>query len=120
MGTSKYLKTRNSEVQCVAVEPENSAILKTGKIIDPKHIIQGTGYGMIPPHWKKELADEIITVSDKEVMEMTKRLGKEQGIFVGFSAGANVVASLKYAESNPQIKNIVTIMCDTGFKYSEL
>lgn len=120
IGTSKYLKKQNSSIKCIAVEPENAAIIKYGNVKDPRHIIQGTGYSIIPPHWEKELADEIITVTDDEVMTMTRRLSNEQGLFVGYSSGANVVASIKYAQKNKNIKNILTIMCDIGYKYSEV
>ena len=57
LGVSKYLKTENQNIKCIAVEPENAAILKTGKVDNPKHIIQGTGYGFVPPHWVSNLAD---------------------------------------------------------------
>jgi len=120
VGTSKFLKEKNPNVKCIAVEPENTAILKKGTIKSPKHIIQGTGYGFVPPHWEKELADEIITVTDEEVGEMTSKLSREQGLFVGFSAGANVAAAIKFLQSNPETKNMVTILCDTGYKYSAL
>ncbi len=120
LGTSKFLKLKNSKIRCIAVEPANAAILKTGKVINPKHIIQGTGYSLIPPHWNKDLADEIITVTDSEAMEMTKRMSSEQGLYIGYSSGANVIAALKHAEINKKAKNIVTVLCDTGYKYSNL
>lgn len=118
-GTSQFLKSKNNNIKCIAVEPEKAAILKTGKIENPKHIVQGTGYSLIPPHWDNDLADEIITVSDSEVEEMTKRICLEQGLFVGYSSGANVLAALKYAKMNKNIKNIVTVLCDSGYKYSD-
>lgn len=120
IGTSKFLKERNPDIRCIAVEPENTAILKTGKIKSAKHIIQGTGYGFVPPHWEMGVADEIITVSDDEVREMTIRLSEEQGLYVGYSSGANVAATIKYLDQNPGIKYIATILCDTGYKYSDL
>jgi cysteine synthase len=120
IGTSKFLKSKNKDIKCIAVEPEKAAILKTGKIIDTKHIIQGTGYGFIPPLWESFLADEIITVSDTETEEMTRKLSLHQGLYVGYSSGANVSAALKYIEMNKLSLNIVTILCDTGYKYSEL
>ena len=120
IGTSKFLKLMNKNIKCVAVEPSGASILKTGKINNPQHIIQGTGYGIAPSHWDSTLADDIITVSDTEVLEMTKRLSSEQGLYVGYSSGANVMAALKYAALYPEIKNIVTVLCDTGYKYSDL
>ncbi len=120
VGTSSYLKSVNKEIKCVAAEPENAAILKTGSVKDPRHIIQGTGYGRVTNFWDKNLADDIITVSDFEVVEMTKKLSQKQGLYVGYSSGANVAASIKYARKNGTIKNIVTILCDTGYKYSNI
>lgn len=120
IGTSRYLKSKNKNIKCIAVEPENASILKTGKIIDPKHIIQGTGYSLIPPLWESDLADEIITVTDKEVEEMTRRLSSEQGLYVGYSSGANVKAALKYLEMTKSDKIVVTILCDYGYKYTDL
>lgn len=120
IGTSMYLKSKNRNIKCIAVEPELAAVLKTGKVIDPKHIIQGTGYGLIPPHWREEFADEIITVTDKEVKEMTREIALKQGIYVGYSSGANVKAALKYLKMAKSDKQIVTLLCDSGYKYSDL
>ncbi len=119
-GTSRYLKTCSPGIRCVAVEPESAAILKTGQVNNPKHIIQGTGYGFVPPHWDPTLADDIVLVSDAEVREMTLRLSRDQGLYLGYSSGANVAAALKYAQLHPDVKNVATILCDTGYKYSEL
>ncbi|MFW5700366.1 MAG: PLP-dependent cysteine synthase family protein [Cyclobacteriaceae bacterium] len=120
IGTSKFLKEKNPNLKCVAVEPENAAILKTGIVKSSRHIIQGTGYSIVPPHWNKDLADDIITISDNEAREMTIKLSREHGIFVGYSAGANTAASIKFLQKNPEINNIVTILCDLGYKYSDL
>ncbi|HOF02777.1 MAG TPA: cysteine synthase family protein [Atribacterota bacterium] len=120
IGTAKFLKSKNKMIKCIAAEPESAAILKTGRVENPQHIIQGTGYSLIPPHWDSALADDIITVTDTEVQEMTRRLSHEQGMYVGYSSGANVIAALKYAKINQEIRNIVTILCDTGYKYSSL
>jgi cysteine synthase A len=119
-GTSGYLKSRNKNIKCIAVEPETAAILKTGKVLNPRHIIQGTGYGLVPPFWEPGLADDIITVTDDEAEEMTRRLSTEQGLYVGFSSGANVTAALKYLKSSVSDINIVTILCDYGYKYTDL
>ncbi len=120
IGISKFLKKRNRNIKCIAVEPENAAILKTGKVKNPRHIIQGVGYGLVPPHWDSSLADDIITVSDAETEEMTGKLSRQLGLYTGYSSGANVAASLKYAEEHPQVRNLVTILFDTGYKYSDL
>ena len=59
-------------------------------------------------------------MTDDEVQEMTRKLSREQGLFVGYSSGANVIASIKYLKSNLDVQNMVTIFCDTGYKYSNL
>ena len=119
IGVSKYLKSVNSNIQCMVVEPQNAAILKTGKVKDPRHVIQGTAYGLIPPHWDETLVDDFITVTDQDVLEMTSRLSEEQGLYVGYSAGANVLAAQKYLMAKDRALNIVTILCDSGYKYDE-
>jgi cysteine synthase len=119
-GVAGYLKSTNEKIKCIAVEPENAAILKTGKVLNPRHIIQGTGYGLVPPHWKSFLCDEIITVSDAEAGDMTRRLCHEFGLYAGYSSGANVAAAIKFGISDNSIRNIVTILCDTGYKYSDI
>ncbi len=120
IGISSFLKSKNESIKCIAVEPANACILKTGKVINPKHIIQGTGYGFVPPQWRPDLVDEIITVTDMEAKEMTRRLSLDMGLYVGYSSGANVIAALKYLEMTNFNFNIVTLLCDTGYKYSEI
>ncbi len=120
LGISRFLKSRNKEIRCIAVEPADAAILKTGTVKNSRHVIQGTGYGIIPPQWNKDLADEIITVTDAEVIDTTRRLCSELGLYVGYSSGANVKAAMKYADIHKEVKNIVTILCDTGYKYTDL
>ena len=118
IGTAGYLKSRSESIKCIPVEPEKAAIIKTGKVIDPRHIIQGTSYGYIPPQWNSLLVDEVITVSDDEVAETKEALGKIEGLFVGFSSGANVAAAMKYLRQlNNENSRVATILCDTGFKY---
>jgi cysteine synthase len=120
VGTSRYLKSKNRNIRCIAVEPENASILKTGKVNNPRHVIQGTGYSLIPPLWDPGLADDIITVTDEEVVDMTRILSSEQGLYVGYSSGANVKAALKYLELTKTHKVVATILCDYGYKYSDL
>ena len=119
LGVSKYLKEQNRNIQCIAIEAANAAIISTGSIADPKHVIQGTGYGLIPPHWDNDLVDDFITVTDEEVIASTKLLSKQYGLFVGYSSGANVQAAINYQKkySGRQL-NIATILCDTGYKYN--
>lgn len=115
-GVSKFLKSKNPGLWAVAVEPESSAVL-SGRPAGP-HKIQGIGAGFIPGVMDLSLANEIITISAEEAGRIARRLAKEEGIFVGISAGANVAAAMKLAARDEFAgKNIVTVGCDTGERY---
>jgi cysteine synthase A len=115
-GVGSLLKEKKPEVRIVGVEPAASPVLSGGSAAP--HKIQGIGAGFIPKVLKKELLDEIITVSDEEAGEYTLRLAREEGIFAGISSGANVAASVKEASKEEnRDKNIVTVICDTGERY---
>jgi cysteine synthase len=123
IGTSRYLKEQEQTICCAAVEPEKAAILKNGVVHDPRHIIQGTGYSLVPPKWEPDLADYILTVTDEEVERQTRLLACREGLYVGYSSGANVSAALQLMRSGNLKKEnpvVVTVLCDTAFKYSAL
>lgn len=119
IGTSTYLKEKRSLVKCYTVEPKGCEILAGKAITKTQHLLQGTGYGIIPPHWNTSIADGYISVSDKEAADMKERLARIEGVYVGYSSAANVVASVKLIKSDLFCSppNIVTVLCDTGFKY---
>ena len=81
------------------------------------HNIQGIGAGFVPKNLNLSIIDEIVTVDDREAFLMMKRLGKEEGLCVGISAGAAVVASLGVAKKLGPGKRVVTVLCDTGERY---
>ena len=113
MGAGKTLKYRFPNMGIVAIEPEESPIMSGGQ--PGLHGIQGIGDGskfMVD----LDFVDKIITIKTKDAKEMAKRLTKEYGLFIGISAGANVLGSLKYAELTGQ-DNILTILCDRGERY---
>jgi cysteine synthase len=114
-GVGDVLKKENPLVQIIAVEPARSAVLSGKKA--GGHKIQGIGAGFIPEILNREVIDDIITVEDKEAFAMVRRLGKEEGLCVGISSGANVIAALKVAQDLGQGKRVVTILCDTGERY---
>ncbi|MCP5107007.1 MAG: cysteine synthase family protein [bacterium] len=122
IGTARFLEEQKKDIYCAAVEPENAAILKKGYIENPKHIIQGTGYGVVMPFWDAAAADDILTVTDEEVENQTRLLARDEGLYVGYSSGANVRAAVKLMESGILKENpvVVTILCDTAYKYSLL
>lgn len=119
VGTSRGLKSQDPAIHCVAVEPKGAEILAGKEVTKKQHVLQGTGYGFIPPLWDPSIPDAFMAVDDEEAQEMRYRLAAQEGLYVGFSAAANVVAAIKLADSGAfhAGANIVTILCDTGLKY---
>ncbi|QGN55485.1 PLP-dependent cysteine synthase family protein [Novosphingobium sp. Gsoil 351] len=119
MGVARALKAASAATWCVAVEPQGSAPLGGGRVSKPGHILQGTGYGAVPPHWDAPLMDESMEVSDTEASDWRHRLAAEEGFYVGFSAAANVCAAVRLLESGRLRRDAVvaTVLCDTGLKY---
>jgi cysteine synthase len=116
MGVAEVLKAvKSGEIRVVLVEPAESPVVSKG--IKGTHDIEGIGAGFVPPLLRKDLYDEILTVSTEEADEMARRLAREEGIFAGSSSGANVLASLRVAKKLGEGKNIVTVAVDTGLKY---
>ncbi|MDH5428307.1 MAG: cysteine synthase A [Nitrospirota bacterium] len=114
-GCGEVFKEKNPHVKIVAVEPSGSPVLSGGEA--GPHKIQGIGAGFVPSVLNRSLLDQIMTVTDDEAYQTTKQLAKKEGLLVGISAGANVFAAQKIAESLGPGKNVVTILCDTGERY---
>ena len=115
-GAGQYLKSQNADIKVVAVEPKDSPVLSEGKA--GPHKIQGLGANFVPEILDREVYDEIITATLEDSLATTKRLGKEEGILTGISAGANVWAALEVAKRPENAgKNIVVIVPDFGERY---
>jgi cysteine synthase A len=119
MGVARALKSANPATLCAAMEPEGSEPLAGKAVVKPRHVVQGTGYGSVPPHWEHDLMDLSVSVTDAEVADWRERLGHLEGLYVGFSAAANVCAAAKLLSSGRLHSGatVATVLCDTGLKY---
>jgi len=114
-GTAHALRRHNPRLHVTAVEPAESAVL-SGKP-SGSHKIEGIGVGFVPPLWKRDEVDEILTVSTADAKTMARRLAREEGIFAGTSTGANVTAALRVAERLGRGATVATIIVDSGLRY---
>ncbi|MBI3997315.1 MAG: cysteine synthase A [Candidatus Omnitrophica bacterium] len=114
-GVGEVLKRRNPNVKIVAVEPKASPVLSGGA--PGPHMIQGIGAGFVPQVLNRAVIDEIIPVTDEQAYETSRRLAKEEGLFVGISSGAACWAALKVAKELGSGKTVVTVFSDTGERY---
>lgn len=115
-GTGEYLKSKNPDVKIIAVEPETSAVLSTGKA--GAHKIQGIGAGFVPNTLNTEVYDEIIPVSNEASFGYGKIIAKEEGVLVGISSGAALYAAIEVAK-RPEFKGktVVALLPDSGDRY---
>jgi cysteine synthase A len=116
-GVGGVLKERKPEVAIIAVEPAESSVLSGGS--SGPHGIQGIGAGFIPAVLDTGLLDRIIKVTTEEAKEMARRLAGEEGIFVGISSGAAMVAVLQ-VDKEVEGKTLVVVFPDTGERYLSL
>lgn len=115
-GVGEYLKSKNSAVKVVAVEPADSAVLSTG--VAGAHKLQGIGAGFVPDVLNTGIFDEIIPVSNEEAFEAGRLIGRSEGILVGISSGAAAFAAIELAKRpENEGKTIVVLLPDTGDRY---
>ncbi len=117
-GISAALKEFNPAVRCYIVEPDTCAVYSGAEITNSSHKIQGGGYSM--PELKfisRNRIDGYVRISNEDAILTARKLAREEGIFAGFSSGANVCAAMKLLQNECRGKTIAVLCCDSGLKY---
>ena len=115
VGAGRRFKQIYPSIRIVAVEPETCAVLSGGK--PGKHSIDGTAAGFIPPLYDPAVVNDVLALAEEEARAMARRLASEEGIFAGTSTGLNVLAAISLGLEMGPDSTIVTVACDSGFKY---
>ena len=115
-GVGKYLKSKNSDVKVVAVEPAGSPVLSKGTA--GPHKIQGIGAGFVPDTLDTSVYDEILPIENDDAFSTGREIARSEGVLVGISSGAAVFAAIELAKRpENKGKKIVVLLPDTGDRY---
>ena len=114
-GIGSFLKSKNPDIQIIAVQPDKSPVLTGGN--PGPHGIQGIGANFVPEIYKAEVIDEVLSMDQETAYAASRELGKKAGVLVGMSAGGNFAAAKTIAKRLGAGKKVVTILPDTGERY---
>ncbi len=120
-GTGRYLKEKDPNIRIIGADPYGSIFKtykETGKIIETTpYLVEGIGQEIVPANVHIKYVDEVVNVTDRESFEMSRLLGRLEGIFCGGSTGTNLAAALRVASNLDENAVVVFIVCDTGEHY---
>lgn len=120
-GAGRFLKEKNPDIKIIGIDPMGSVFynyFKEKKLIKPyRYFVEGIGDEFILPTAQLEVLNDMIQVNDKKALGWAKKIAAEEGIIAGGSSGANVWGAVQIAKEIDRPANIVTIICDSGFKY---
>jgi cystathionine beta-synthase len=120
-GTGRFLKEKNPGIRIIGADPYGSVFKtykETGKLIEATpYLVEGIGQQTIPENVHIKYVDEVINITDRESFELSRQLGRLEGIFCGGSTGTNLAAALRIARPLDESAIVVFIVCDTGEHY---
>lgn len=117
-GTSKYLRAQNPDIKCYPIEPQGAAVIAGQDVVTPEHPIQGGGYVMGDLDFLRGLNwDGFLQVDGETARQTSRDLARYEGIFAGFSAGANVAGAIELLKGPHKGQTIAVVICDSGLKY---
>jgi cystathionine beta-synthase len=120
-GTGRFLKEKNPQIKIIGADPYGSVFKtykETGKLVEATpYLVEGIGQEVIPPNVHIKYVDDVINITDRESFELSRQLGRLEGIFCGGSTGTNLAAALRVARDLDENGLVVFIVCDTGEHY---
>ena len=115
-GIGEYLKSKDSNIKIVAVEPDASPMISEGRAAP--HMIQGIGANFVPDTFNRDAVDEVIRVTDYDAIRTSRMLSQTEGLLVGISSGAAMWAATQLAKRpENKGKTIVALLPDSGERY---
>lgn len=120
-GTGRFLKEQNPAIKIIGADPYGSVFKtfkETGKLVEATpYLVEGIGQEVVPPNVHIKYVDEVINITDRESFDMSRQLGRLEGLFCGGSTGTNLAAALRVAREADENAVVVFILCDTGEHY---